>query len=99
MSITLIDVRNPKWQTLKQLKFDSDGNEVKDSDGNNILENVTDSDGNILKVISCECKWSHLGDNNQNWLPFAADSRDTEQHGKDLYAALVNGDHGAIAAE
>ena len=87
MSITLVAVRNPKWKTIKTERLDSDGNVVNDSDGNPI------------KVIDCECQWSHLGDNTQNWLPFSADARDTEQHGKDLYAALVNGDHGSITAE
>ena len=83
MSINLIAVRNPKWETRK----DIDGNPINDSDGNPI------------KVIDCECQWSHLGDNTQEWLPFTTDLNDTEQHGKDLYNALVNGDHGAIADE
>ena len=99
MSITLIAVRNPQWKTLQQAKLDADGNEVKDSDGNNILENATDADGNVLKVINCECQWSHLGDNTQEWFPFTATSDDVEQHGKDLYEALVAGTHGAIADE
>ena len=83
MSITLVAVRNPKWETRK----DNDGNVINDSDGNPV------------KVINCECQWSHLGDNTQAWLPFTADADDTEQHGKDLYAALVNGDHGTVADE
>ena len=83
MSINLIAVRNPKWETIK----DTEGNPINDSDGNPI------------RVIDCECQWSHLGDNTQEWLPFTADPNDTEQHGKDLYNALVNGDHEAIADE
>tara|TARA_R110002049_G_scaffold204956_1_gene375432 strand:+ start:101 stop:436 length:336 start_codon:yes stop_codon:yes gene_type:complete len=111
MSITLLNVRSPKWKTIKTQRLDSDGNVVNDSDGNPILDVVNDSDGNPImdvindsdgnpvRVIQCECQWSHLGDNTQAWLPFSANSNDTQQHGKDLYAALVNGDHGAIAAE
>tara|TARA_R100001463_G_scaffold129946_1_gene189037 strand:- start:182 stop:433 length:252 start_codon:yes stop_codon:yes gene_type:complete len=83
MSITLIAVRNQKWVTIK----DAEGNVVNDSEGN------------PLKVIDCECQWSHLGDNTQEWLPFSANPNDVEKHGKDLYAALVNGDHGTIADE
>ena len=99
MSMTLIAVKNPKWQTLKTQRKDSDGNVVNDSDGNPILDIKNDASGNPMKVIQCECQWSHLGDNTQDWLGFSADPNDVEQHGKDLYAALVNGDHGAIAAE
>ena len=83
MSITLIAVRNPKWVT------------VKDADDNPIVK----EDGTNLRVVDCECQWSHLGDNTQDWLPFTADPNDVMQHGKDLYAALINGDHGEIAAE
>ena len=83
MNITLIAVRNPKWHT------------VKDEDDNPIVQ----EDGTNFRVINCEAQWSHLGDNTQEWLPFTADSRDVEQHGKDLYNALVNGEHGAIADE
>jgi len=99
MSINLIAVRNPKWQTIKTQRLDSDGNGVKDSDGNPIMDVVNDSDGNPIRVIRCECQWSHLGDNSQAWLLFTANSNDTQQHGRDLYTALVNGDHGAITAE
>tara|TARA_R100000458_G_C8144203_1_gene154228 strand:+ start:220 stop:471 length:252 start_codon:yes stop_codon:yes gene_type:complete len=83
MSITLIATRNPQWKTIT----DDDGNAVNDSEGNPI------------KVINCECQWSHLGDNTQDWLPFTASATDTAQHGKDLYNAFVNGDHGTIANE
>ena len=83
MSITLIAVRNPQWKS------------IKDSEG----DPVNDSEGNPIKVINCECQWSHLGDNTQDWLSFTADERDVETHGKNLYTALVNGDHGSITAE
>ena len=32
------------------------------------------------------------------WIPFSASSNDSEQHGRDLYAAAMAGDFGAIAA-
>ena len=99
MSITLVAVRNPKWKTIKTERLDSDGKVVNDSDGNPIMDAVNDSDGNPIKVIDCEAQWSHLGDNTQEWIAFTADANDTEQHGKDLYAALVNGDHGTVADE
>ena len=97
--INLIAVKNQKWVTLKQVRLDSDGKEVTDSDGNRILDVLNDSDGNPVKVIDCECQWSHLGDNTQEWLAFTADARDPEKHGRDLYTALVNGDHGTVADE
>ena len=99
MSITLIAVRNPQWKTIKTERLDDDGNVVNDADGNPIMDIVNDADGNPVRVIDCECQWSHLGDNTQAWLPFTASPNDTQQHGKDLYAALVKGDHGAITAE
>ena len=83
MSITLVAVRNPKWKSI----IDSEGNPINDSEGNPI------------KVIDCECQWSHLGDNTQDWLPFTASKDDVESHGKNLYNALVNGDHGTVADE
>ena len=83
MSITLVAVRNPKWKT------------IKDAGG----VPVNDSEGKPIKVIDCDAQWSHLGDNTQEWIAFTADANDTEQHGKDLYAALVNGDHGTVADE
>ncbi len=98
MSITLLAVRNPRWQTVKTFSVDSDGREIKDSDGNSIEVDWV-VDGTIQKIIKCEAKWSHLGDSSQDWLPFASTPWDPEQHGKDLYAALINGDHGEIAAE
>ena len=100
MSRNLIAVRNPKWKTAKQIRLDADGNPVYESDGKTYISDViNDADGNPIKIIDCECQWSHLGDNTQEWLPFTATSTDVEQHGKDLYNALVNGDYGAIADE
>lgn len=100
MSITLIAVRNPQWKTVKQPKLDADGNPVMESDGETyVSEVVNDADGNPVKVINCECQWSHLGDDTQEWFPFTASPDDIEQHGKDLYNAIVAGDHGAIADE
>lgn len=99
MTITLINIRSPKWKTLTKPRVDSDGNTVNDSDGKPIRDTLNDSDGNPIKVIDCECQWSHLGDNTQAWLSFSANKNDVAQHGRDLYNALVNGDHGAIAAE
>ena len=32
-------------------------------------------------------------------IPFTASATDVEQHGRDLYNAFVNGEHGAIADE
>lgn len=99
MSINLIAVRNSKWKTLKNMREDAEGNIVNDEEGNPIFDIVNDNEGNPIRVIDCECQWSHLGDDTQEWLPFTATSTDVEQHGKDLYNALVNGDHGAIADE
>ena len=99
MSITLVGVRNPKWHTCDTPKVDSDGNIVNDSDGNPIMVPELDGSGNPVKVITCEAQWSHLGDNTQPWYHFVASPNDPEAHGKNLYAALVNGDHGAIADE
>jgi 5-hydroxyisourate hydrolase-like protein (transthyretin family) len=99
MSITLIAVRNPQWKTIKTERLDDDGNVVNDSDGNPIMDILNDADGNPVKVIDCECQWSHLGDNTQEWLPFTATNTDVAQHGKDLYDAIVAGEHGEIALE
>ena len=99
MSVNLIATRNPQWKTVKTQRVDDDGNVVNDADGNPIMDNVLDDNGNPMRVIDCECQWSHLGDNTQEWLPFTATSDDAEQHGRDLYNAFVNGEHGAIADE
>jgi hypothetical protein len=83
MNTTLIGVRNPKWHTPRKANGEAHVQE----------------DGSNFRVIDCETQWSHLGDNTQEWQPFTANPNDAEQHGKDLYAALVNGDHGAITDE
>jgi len=80
---TLIAVRNPKWKT----PLDVEGNPIVQEDGTN------------FRVIDCEAQWTHLGDNKQDWLPFTANMNDPDKYGRDLYAALINGDHGEIAAE
>ena len=99
MSINLIAVRNSKWKTLKNMREDAEGNIVNDEEGNPIFDIVNDNEGNPIRVIDCECQWSHLGDDTQEWLPFTASPDDIEQHGKDLYNAIVAGEHGAIADE
>tara|TARA_B100000941_G_scaffold243146_1_gene187100 strand:+ start:1054 stop:1329 length:276 start_codon:yes stop_codon:yes gene_type:complete len=89
--IELLNVKNPKWKTLKSYEEDAEGN---------VTENViTDDEGNPIKVIDCECQWSHLGDDTQDYLPFTATSEDTEEHGKKLYQDLVDGKYGAIEDE
>ena len=89
--IELLNVKNPKWKTLKSYEEDAEGN---------VTENViTDDEGNPIKVIDCECQWSHLGDDTQDYLPFTATSYDTEEHGKKLYQDLIDGKHGDIADE
>ena len=96
---TLLAVRNPKWKTWKTVKKDGSGNPEVDGSGNIVWVTKKDGSGNDIKGIECEAKWSHLGDSSQDWLPFTAMADDGEQHGKDLYTALVNGDHGAVEAE
>tara|TARA_R100001510_G_C7548448_1_gene133176 strand:- start:43 stop:348 length:306 start_codon:yes stop_codon:yes gene_type:complete len=99
INTTLIAVRNPRWHTLKDFKRDENGASVKDESGNHIIVDVLDKNGNTIKVIECETKWTHLGDDTQEWTPFTANPEDTEEHGKALHADLVAGKHGAIADE
>tara|TARA_Y100000361_G_C11081440_1_gene301249 strand:+ start:546 stop:845 length:300 start_codon:yes stop_codon:yes gene_type:complete len=99
MSITLLEIRNPKWKTIKNWKVDDNNEFVLDSEGNQIEEVALDSEGNPLRCVDCETKWSHLGDSSQDWIPFSATPWDKAEHGKALYEALINGDHGAIADE
>ena len=89
--IELLNVKNPKWKTLKSYEEDAEGNVTETV--------VTDDEGNPIKVIDCECQWSHLGDDTQDYLPFTATSYDTEEHGKKLYQDLIDGKHGDIADE
>ena len=99
MSITLVAVGNPKWLTVKNFKYDANGNIEKDESGNDIVETLLDESGNPVKIIECECQWSHLGDSSQEWLSFAATASDTTAHGKALYDDLIAGKHGTIADE
>ena len=95
---TLLAVRNPQWVTIRTPRLDSNNKYVLNSDGS-LVTDVLMKDGNPFRVIACETKWSHLGDSSQDWTPFDANPEDVEQHGRDLYTALVNGEHGAIADE
>jgi len=61
----------------------------------NIIKDEDDNE--ISRVIDCECQWSHLGDETQEWLTFTANPNDTEEHGKQLYQDLIDGKHGEIA--
>jgi len=97
MNIILLNIKNPQWKTIKSERLDSDGNVVNDTNGNPIMDVVNDSDGNPVRVINCECQWSHLGDETQEWLTFTANPNDTEEHGKQLYQDLIDGKHGEIA--
>lgn len=45
--------------------------------------------------IDCEVTVQHLG---AEVLPFTAQAIDPEEHGRDLFVALLRGDHGPIAA-
>lgn len=44
-------------------------------------------------LINCEVE--HI---THGWIPFAAGANDVEQQGRDLYAALIAGEHGPIAS-
>ena len=96
---TLIEVRNQKWHTASYNRVDSEGNDVLDSNGDPILDPHLDENGDPVKVINCEAKWTHLGDDTQEWREFTAYEHDTEAHGKLLYQDLVAGKYGAIADE
>ena len=99
MSITLLAAQNPKWVTLKKPTLDENGQPQVDSNGDMILEDQVDSNGNKIKAINIETKWSHLGGTDQPWVTHTATSFDTAEHGKNLYDAIMNGDHGTIAEE
>ena len=43
-------------------------------------------------LINCEIEHETYG-----WIPFTASAEDTEQHGRNIHAALLAGDHGPIA--
>ena len=99
MSFTLLACKNPRWFTLQRTKYDESGNEVKDESGATVYEDALDENGDKIKLIYVDCQWSHLGDTSQPFQTFIANPNDPEKHGRDLYAALVNGDHGTIADE
>ena len=52
--------------------------------------------------IYLDCKFSHYADigmtENNGYYGFLADPNDTEEHGRQIYAAAVNGDYGTIGA-
>ena len=99
MAITLLAAKDPKWFTLQRSKLDENGDEVKDENGNTEWEDILDENGNPKKLINIQCQWSHLGDESQPFLNFIANPEDPEKHGRDLYAAIINGDYGTIGEE
>lgn len=46
-------------------------------------------------IIVVDVKFAHLPD----FVPFAAMANDVEEHGRALFAALINGNYGSIAGE
>ena len=72
---------------------------MKDESGATVYEDAVDENGDKIKLIYVDCQWSHLGDTSQPFQTFIANPDDPEKHGRDLYAALVNGDHGTVADE
>ncbi len=97
MDIKLINCKNPKWITLKVLDVDENGESKVDADGNLILKNLVDENGNTKKAITVDCQWSHLGDESQEFLNFLASPNDPMEHGRKLYQDLVDGKYGEIA--
>lgn len=89
MSIEILEVRNCQYKTRTAITFDDEGNVTN-------TENVLDSEGNLIKDIDCEAKFSHMPD---EWLPFTATHDDVEEHGRTLYQNALNGDYGVIADE
>ena len=89
MSIEILEVRNCQYITRKNLILDEQDNVIG-------TENILDSEGNPIKDINCEARFSHLPD---EWLPFLATRDDVEEHGRTLYQNALNGDYGAIADE
>ena len=89
MSIEILEVRNCQYITRKNYIYDDEGNLTS-------TENVLDNEGNLIKDIDCEARFSHFPD---EWLPFTATHDDVEEHGRTLYQNALNGDYGAIADE
>ena len=102
-STTLLAIRNPQWYTSKTVAKDSDGNRrshTVDGVEHTVFAPQKNSDDEYYRWVTADCKWSHLWTvDQQEFEPFLATSDDPETHGQQLYAALVNGDHGTIAAE
>jgi len=46
-------------------------------------------------VINIEAKWEHL--ESEGYLTFTANPNDVEEHGRDLYNRIINGEFGTIA--
>ena len=97
INTTLLAIRNPKWFYHKVVKADENCEDVLDSEGNVQYEFIYESDGTTKqKLIHCETKWSHLGDESQDWKPFNVTPYDTMAHGQKLWTDLNNGVHGDI---
>ena len=86
IDIQILEVRNCQYKTRKTYTFAEGGTCSKE----------TDSEGNPIKDIDCEAKFSHFPN---EWLPFTATHDDVEAHGRTLYQNALNGDYGAIADE
>ena len=103
MSISLVSVRNAQWKTKKRPRYDQETElNILDSNGDLIFDVVNDENGDPMKEIDCLAIWTTSEANVHlpvNWSTFTIDATSVEQHLKDLYTALVNGDHGAITAE
>lgn len=48
---------------------------------------------NAVGSIDCEIEHESLG-----WIPFTASSEDVEERGRTIYAEIMAGEHGAVAA-
>ena len=86
-----------EYQPPHSHNINENGAAVTDENGKLVLEPVLEDDGvTKQKLIWCETKWSHLGDDTQEWLPFKVTPYDTMVHGQKLWTDLNNGVHGAI---
>lgn len=48
---------------------------------------------NAVGTVDCEVEHPAFG-----WIPFTASPDDVEEHGRTIYAEIMNGEHGEIAA-
>jgi hypothetical protein len=97
INTTLLGIRNAKWVWHMSIKVDENGEDDLDENGNLQFVHIYEDDGvTKQKLIWCETKWSHLGDDTQEWLPFKVTPYDTMVHGQKLWTDLNNGVHGAI---